>query len=178
MVPRLLGQKDTAPAPPVFLRRQVDIWRDMLVSGTDPHVFARQPEMVRRVANIIPIIRGLWVQLLSGLVSVVALGVGFWFISKYGNSRALGAVVSALGVFGITASTLLASAKKKATGLVDRVQQAIAADEMVQAATIIPAKPKGADVKSPGRLSTPGSFAEPITLPKLHETPLHPDPAT
>jgi hypothetical protein len=177
-VASLLRHKDTAPEAPVFLRRQVDIWRDMLVGGTDPRVFARPPALVQNVANIIPIIRGLWVQLLSGLVSIVALGAGLWYISKYGNSKALGAVVSALGIFGITASSLLVNAKKKATGLVDRVQKAIAADEIAQAATIIPAKPKGAGVKSPGRLSTPGSFAEPITLPKLHETPLHPDPAT
>jgi hypothetical protein len=176
--PRLLRRKDTAPAPPVFLRRQADIWRDMLVGGTDPCVFARPPELARSVANIIPIIRGLWVQLLSGLVSVIALAAGIWFIGKYGHSKVLGALISALGLFGLTASSLLASAKKKATGLVDRVQKAIAADEIVQAATIIPAKPKGAEVKSPGRLSTPGSFAEPITLPKLKETPLHPDPAT
>ena len=100
------------------------------------------------------------------------------FSSTSGNSKPWGALVSALGIFGITASSLLASAKKKATGLVDRVQAAIAADESAKAATIIPDRPKGATVKGPGRLSTPGSFAEPITLHKLTETPLLPDMAT
>ena len=75
-------------------------------------------------------------------------------------------------------SAATASAKKKATGLVDRVQAAIAADERAKAATIIPDRPKGAKVKGPGSLSTLGSFAEPITLPKLTETPLLPDMAT
>ncbi len=54
---------------------------------------------------------------------------GVWAITEYGNSKPWGALVSALGIFGITTSSLL------------------------------------------------GSFAEPITLPKLTETPLLPDMA-
>jgi hypothetical protein len=168
----------TTPPAAVFLRRQVDVWRDMIVVGTDPRVFARTPAALQNVTNIIPIIKGLWVQLVSGFISAGILGAGVWAITQYGNSKPWGAVVSALGIFGITASSLLASAKKKATGLVDRVQAAIAADEIAKAATIIPDRPKGATVKGPGRLSTPGSFAEPITLSKLTETSPLPDMAT
>jgi hypothetical protein len=170
-------RSDTIPSAAVFLRRQVDAWRDMIVVGTDPRVFARPPAALQNVTNIIPIIKGLWVQLVSGLISFGILGAGVWAITEYGNSKPWGALVSALGIFGITTSSLLASAKKKATGLVDRVQAAIAADERAKAATIIPDRPKGATVKGPGTLSTPGSFAEPITLPKLTETPLLPDMA-
>jgi hypothetical protein len=150
----------------------------MIVVGTDPLVFARPPAALQNVANIIPIIRGLWVQLVGGLLSIGILGAGIWAITEYGHSKLVGALVSALGIFGITVSSLLASAKKNATGLVDRVQKAIAADELAKAATIIPDRPKGATVKGPGKLSTPGSFAEPITLPKLAETPPLPETTT
>jgi hypothetical protein len=163
-------RKNTEPPGPVFLRQQIDIWRDMIVVGTDPRTFERSPALLQDIANIIPIIKGLWVQIVSALVSVGLLGLGVWSIIEYGNSKPWAALISALGVFGITASSLLANAKKKATGLVDRLQAAIAADEMAKAATIIPDRPKEATVKCPGRLSTPGSFAEPITLPNLAET--------
>ena len=161
----------TNPEAPVFLRHQVNAWRDMLIVGADPQTFERAPRPLQEVANIIPIIKGLWVQIVAALLSAGILAAGAWAITRYGNSQPWGALISALGIVGVTGSGLLASAKKKATGLVERVQAAIAADERAKAATIIPDRPQKATVKSPGRLSTPGSFAEPITLSKLGETP-------
>jgi hypothetical protein len=166
------------PPAPIFLRQQIDVWRDMIVVGTEPQTFERSPGAVQNIANIFPIIKGLWAQMVIGLVSVGILGVGIWAITEYGNSKPWGLLVSALGVFGITASSLLANAEKKVTGLVDRVQVAVAADERAKAATIIPDRPKDAKVACPGRLSTPGSFAEPISLPELAETSLLPGTAT
>src|SRR5215831_13395301 len=170
-------REDTTPPASVYLRRQVDVWRDLIIGGTDPRVFARPPATVQHVANIFPIIRGLRVQLVTGLLSVCVLGAGVWSITEYGNSKLWAALVSALGIFGITTASLLASVKKKATGLVESVRSAIAADEIAKAATMIPDRPKGTTVKGPGKLSTPGSFAEPITLRKIDETPLAPDAA-
>jgi len=42
---------------------------------------------VQDIANIFPIIKGLWAQIVIGLVSVGILGVGIWAITEYGNSK-------------------------------------------------------------------------------------------
>ena len=133
----------------------------------DPRAFERPLKPAQYIASIWPIVKALRVQLAIALVSAAALGLGAWLISRYGKSAPWGAVISALGALGVTGSALAANAKKTATGLVERVRAAVAADDRARAATIIPARPKQAKTKAPGRMALPGSYADPVTVQNL-----------
>ena len=76
----------TNPEAPVFLRHQVNAWRDMLIVGADPQTFERAPRPLQEVANIIPIIKGLWVQIVAALLSAGILAAGAWAITRYGTA--------------------------------------------------------------------------------------------
>ena len=160
----------TDPSAALCLRHQIEVWRDIVIVGTSPSTFEQPQAPLQEVANVIPLVRALWVQLVTGLVSVGVLATGAWLIAEYGKGQPWGSFVSALGLFGVTASSLWATAKKRVNSLVERVKSAVLADELAKAATSIPIRPRSATVKAPGRLSTPGSFAESITLSKLSET--------
>lgn len=152
---------------PVYLRGQTVIWRDLLLARIDPRLMAQPKASLQRIGSIIPALKAVWIYFVFALLGVLALATGVWLISKSGSSGPWGEIAAGLGAFGITAAGLSAQAKATANSLVNRIREAIQADDVVQACTRRPPQPPEASVKEPGRLAVPGSIAAPVNLNML-----------
>lgn len=152
---------------PVYLRDQTVIWRDLLLARIDPRLMTQPKESLRRIGSIIPVFKAVWIYFIFALLGVLALATGVWLISRNKSSGPWGEIATGLGAFGVTAAGLSAQAKTTANSLVNRIREAIQADDVVEACTRRPPRPKRPSVREPGRLAPPGSIAAPVNLDML-----------
>jgi hypothetical protein len=150
----------------VRLRQQVELWRDLLLSGADPTAIVPPKATLARMSTIGPLTRLLAPQLVLGSVSTGLLATAAWFLTSHPSSAGpLGAIVAALSVVGVTGSTLSAKAKSSANQTVSRIRTALAADLLVEQATILP--DSATTTTSRITVVKPGALAEPVTVASL-----------
>jgi hypothetical protein len=150
----------------VYLRRQVTLWRDLLLSGADTQALIRPAAPLRRVATIFPALRTLWPQALLGLVGSGLIGWAAYLLTETHPKGIQSTIVTALGIFGVTAATVTAKAKSTANHLLGSIQSAVAADLLVEGATILPPDKKG---PLPTRYRA-GESAAPVTMASMTES--------
>ena len=145
----------------VFLRRQIALWRDLILSGAEPASLVRPAAPFQRVASVLPALRALWPQIVVGLLGSVLLGYAAYLMNATNPKGWLTTIVAALGIFGVTGATVGAKAKATANNLLADVQSAVAADLLVEGSTIIPEKSTRFQLPSAYR---PGEAAAPLTM--------------
>jgi hypothetical protein len=148
----------------VALRRQVALWRDLLLSGADPKSLVPATAPMRRVSVLFPAIRSMWPQALVGFVSSVLLGYAAYLMTTAHPSGIVTTILTALGIFGFTGASVSAKASTAANNLATHLRDAIAIDELVESATLVPRKAQGIQTSSSYR---PGRIAAPLTLDSL-----------
>ncbi len=148
----------------IALRRQVILWRDLLLSGADPHSLVPTMAPLRRIAVFFPAIRSMWLQALVGLVSSALLGLAAYLMTTAHPSGVLTTVITGVGLFGVTGATVSAKASTAANNLAAHLRTAIALDQLVESATLVPRRAKGTQTSGSYR---PGRIAAPITLDSI-----------
>ena len=127
------------------LRQQARVWRDLLLVGRNPESLVGTPTLLKRARSIRPVLRSFWPELTMSAVSIAALAVAGYFPSHQGRYHALATVLAVLGVFGVTASGLLAKAKDEAHDLLRQLRTAMYGELVDEAATHLPPIPKRAN---------------------------------
>lgn len=143
----------------ILLRRQALLWRDLLLCGNTPQALVPPLAPLHRVEILIPALRSFWPQFVAGVLSAGVLGYAAYLFSSAQSSDLLKTIVTALGTVGLTGAGISAKASSSVSGLATRFQEALKADQLVEAATFAP-KPGGIR----HRFSySPGQFAAPLS---------------
>lgn len=151
----------------IALRRQVALWRDLVLSGAEPQALVPTIAPLRRISVLFPAIGSLWPQALVGLLSSVILGYAAYLMTTAHPSGVVTTIITALGIFGFTGATVSAKASTVANNLASHLRAAIATDQLVEAATLVPRLAKGIQTSDAYR---PGRIAAPLTLDSLGNT--------
>jgi hypothetical protein len=144
------------PEAPVYLRRQVSLWRDLLLSGADPQSLIPPAAPLQRLATVVPAVKALWLQIFVASGSIALFGYAASLLTAPHPSGVAATVVTSLGVVGITGSGLSAKAKTSATNVLAKVREAVASDLLVEGATVMPdGLRRGLSRYRPGEISAP-----------------------
>lgn len=127
------------------LRLQAERWRDVVVAGLDPCVFADQhsASSLARTTRVTTRLAGaIWPQLVFGILSVVVLIVAVLVMPEDASG---GTAVAILGGLGITASSVSARAKAQANALLTQARNSYREQLAIEATTLLPlpTQPKG-----------------------------------
>ena len=120
------------------LRRQVRLWRDLILIAGDPRTLIRFRDGIitaRRFRVGWRLAMALWPQLAIGALSIGGLVGAALLISDSNSGGAVAAIVSAVG---LTGSTLTAKAKSSAQLLFEQAKAGYSEQLAIDAATILP----------------------------------------
>lgn len=133
-------RKDAAPV----LRQQARVWRDLVLVGRNPESLVGTPTLLKRARSLRPVLKSFWPELAMSGLSIAALAVAGYFLSHHDRYHGVATVLAVLGVFGVTASGLLAKAKDKANDLLRHLRTAMYGQLVDEAATRLPPIPQHA----------------------------------
>ena len=127
------------------LRKQGDIWRDLLVAGLPAQSMLTPEDILKSVGTPWPMLRKYKWTVVAVVIgaAAAALGVALIVANSSTVNRAIGGFLAALGVLGITLSGLAARAKDVATGLMAQMRAAVYADLVAAATTVLPPSAHG-----------------------------------
>ena len=104
----------------IALRRQVALWRDLLLSGAEPQPLVPTIPALRRISVFFPAIRSMWLQALVGLLSSALLGYAAYLMTTAHPSGVFTTIITALGIFGLTGATVSSKASTAANNQIGR----------------------------------------------------------
>lgn len=128
------------PEAPQRLAEQVSVWRMLLVDRVDPHSFVDPKSAAAQAGHIGALVKTFWVEMLIASMAVILVVLAIGVLSTNKNSGVAVAVPVVLGVFGITGAGVLAAAKAGANAAFAKLRQALDAEILADAVTIVPAK--------------------------------------
>ena len=122
------------------LRQQVGVWRDLLLSDSEPASVLATDQTWARARRLWPLVKSFWPELVALLVGLLLVGGAIAWVSVGGGvPKILGGTLAAvLGAFGVTTATVLARLKAAEQGLMSELQDKITADAVIAAATYLP----------------------------------------
>ena len=161
---RVSAEPDRNSLLAVYLRRQISLWRDLILSGADPQSLVRPAAPLKRVASVLPALRALWPQILLALASSGLLSYAAYLMSQTNAKGLSSTIVAALGIFGITGATVMAKAKSTANSLLADIHRAVVSDLLVEGSTVLPSE--GARFQLP-TVYRPGAASAPIAMKDL-----------
>jgi hypothetical protein len=139
------------------LRQQVDLWRDLLLTGRDPTSLIPPDRALASARSVWPALKAFRVQIALTLAGVALLSAAAWLGISAGSNHALGSLLAILGVFGVTSAGLQARVKQSSNELLGRLRLALDLDLVRTAATLPPAREKlpgpSRDLRLRGRAS-------------------------
>ena len=116
-----------------YLRRQVGIWRDLLVTGRDPLTLVEPSELEAVARDPRPILKAFGWELIAALVLAAGLALSLTYFSNQAR-----AVVAALTAVGISASAIVSWIKSRAQSVANRVGSAVDQSVVNDAVTVAP----------------------------------------
>lgn len=128
------------------LERQSAIWHDLVLAERAPHSLLtnRPGNLTQYRYSVAPVLGKFLPQIALTLLSFIVLSIGVWVLSQssHGSSTSgsgPGAIISLLGLLGITTTGATARLKSVSTDLISKMRSAIDADLVSTAAADLPA---------------------------------------
>jgi len=122
-----------------YLGHQVEVWRDLLLTGLDPRTVLASDTRIKRARSSLRIIGSFVPELALTITAIAVIGAAvFLFTLKL---PALGTALSVLGTVGVTGAGVVAALKTTAQDLISQLRDAAYTDMLKLAATFIPPKP-------------------------------------
>ena len=125
----------------------------IVLVGRNPESLVGTPTLLKRARSLRPVLKSFWPELTMSALSIAALAVAGYFLSHEDRYHGVAAVLAVLGVFGVTASGLLAKAKDKANDLLRHLRTAMYGQLVDEAATRLPPPQHATATKESARAS-------------------------
>ena len=123
------------------LGQQAGVWRDLLLSGSDPTRLVATDQTWLRARRLGPLFRSFLPEIVGLLLGLLLIG-GAVLLVVLGEPlipKALGATLAAvLGAFGVTSSSFFARTKAGGLELLERLRRKVKGDALIAAATYLP----------------------------------------
>jgi len=137
------------------LNRQIQTWRDLLITGFDPLAMVGAAERVRKARHVVPYLRAFRAELV-GLVAVVFAAGGALYLITSAHDPFWGAILSGLGALGITTKSIVARLKTVAGDLVAQLRRLINVEMITATSLYLPMRPHSGLARAlPSRESLP-----------------------
>jgi hypothetical protein len=131
--------RETDPSQ-LMLRHQVDTWRDLLLSESDPRKVLATSERLKEARRSWRFLLSFAPELAVGALALGAIGVAVFLISS--GNHVVGAVFTALATLGITSAGVVARLKATAGDIIDQLKRALLIDMVKARATFVPGEPR------------------------------------
>jgi hypothetical protein len=122
------------------LYTQTRRWYELILLGQDPSTLIKPFALVRNVRTTLRAARLFLPQLVGGALGVAALTWFVWLAAVGGGTSAGKAVLAALGVLGVSLTTLQAKLKSSTQALLTRLRDDAYTDLVSIAITVVPAR--------------------------------------
>lgn len=123
------------------LGQQAGVWRDLLLSGSDPTRLVATDQTWLRARRLGPLFKSFLPEIVGLLLGLLLIG-GAVLLVVLGEPlipKALGATLAAvLGAFGVTSSSFFARTKAGGLELLERLRRKVKGDALIAAATYLP----------------------------------------
>jgi hypothetical protein len=137
------------------LNRQMQTWRDLLITGFDPQAVVGAAEGVRKARAVLPYLGAFLPELAGLVVAIFAVGGAIYFITS-SHDPFWGAILSGLGTLGVTSAAIVARLKVVAGNLVEQLQRLVKVDMIKANSLYLPTKPHSGLARAlPSRESMP-----------------------
>lgn len=121
------------------LHRQTDIWHDLLMGEVDAETLLTPEDVMNNLGAAVPIVRHFRWPLVMAAVGGLCLALFAGLLQVNAPvARVVSAVLAVVGLLGVTAGGITARARELATGLFAQLRNAVYADLVAAAATVLP----------------------------------------